>query len=262
MFKKSFIVLLLILLCSSVFSLRLIEPLSKTVVEGDNFVGTVAVGNTIEMIFSKELTDEYDSVEILSALPEGFLYETRPEQESIKIFISVPKDAVEGDYSFNAVFKGVKREDVVNLFFTVVSDALDVSPASTAETSVFVGSPAEFKLFFVNNTDSDAVFEVDPALPSNWVVDDLFAKSSLPLKITVTRRSSSQVSFFIYPRIQGSKEFNVNVAFENTSNDFAFRVNALPTLKSKFESPIHAFPFYSLSLIPAYFVQAFVSLFL
>jgi len=265
MFKKAFIVLALILFCSSVFSLRLIEPLSKVISEEDSFVGTVAVGNELEMIFSKELTDKYSSVEVISSFPEGFSVSSKVEKESIKVFVRVPEEAVFGDYSLSLLFSGESQSESADVFFTVVSDSLDVSPASTAQQSVFVDSPAEFKLFFVNNTDSDAFFEIVPELSPNWIYpENIFYSPSVgaSIHVLIEKRSATEKSFFVYPRIQGSKEFKVKVYFENDVREFSFRVNALPTIKSKLDPIIQAFPFYSISLIPAYIIQAFASLFL
>ncbi|MFA6319387.1 MAG: hypothetical protein WCX66_00485, partial [archaeon] len=68
MFKKVFTLgLFLILFASFVFSVRLIDPLSKELTNNDSFVGSVSPGNKMELIFSKELTNKYQSLEVVSS---------------------------------------------------------------------------------------------------------------------------------------------------------------------------------------------------
>lgn len=259
MFKKAIILLAVLLLASSVFSVRLIDPISKELAPSDNFVGTVAVGNSIELIFSKELTNPYQSLSVLTPLPEGFSADVKYEKESIKLFISVPKGAPLGDYPFSVRLFGPERDDTVDAYFTVVSGALKVSPSSIVEQKVPVGSPAVYKFFFENDSDGSAVFTLTDSLPPNWNQDNLFAVSQPSMQVVVPKRQSLEASFTVYPRLQGKKQFSVNVSFENTSLPFSFFVNGVPTLKSKLSAVSLGLPFYSFSLLPGYFLDGIAS---
>ena len=263
MFKKA--IILLVILCimsSTVFSARLIEPISKELAPSDNFVGTVAVGNTVELIFSKELTNRYENIELLTSLPSGFSYDIKYEKESIKLFISVPKNAPLGDYPLSVRLFGPNRDDTFGLFFTVVFGALDVSPSSAAQEKVLVGSPAEYKFFFVNNTDGSAIFTIDNSLPANWNQDNVFATKQISRSVVVPKRQSLEESIFVYPRLQGKKEFNVKVSFETSSKGFSFILDGIPTFKSKLEAVSLGLPFYSFSLLPSYFIGGIASFWL
>lgn len=263
MFKKALIlVAFLVLLSSCVFSVRLIDPLSKELSSSDGFVGTVALGNTLEMIFSKELTNKYQSLEIESSSIKDLNYSIKYEKESIKLFVIIPKDAVVGTESIKAKFFGSSASDSIDLTFEVVSGVLGVSPASNAEVTTFVDLGASFKLFFVNNTDSDAVFTIETDLPANWFDVSAFAVNKKTIDVVVQKRSSLEQSFDIFPRLEGSKEFKTTVYYENTSSDFSFKVNALPTLKSKLSTVVYGLPFYSFSLLPSYFLNGLISWFI
>ncbi len=263
MFKKALIlVAFLVLLSSCVFSVRLIDPLSKELSSSDNFVGTVAPGNTMEMIFSKELTNKYQSLEIESSSIKDLNYYIRYEKESIKLFVVVPKDAVVGTESIRAKFFGSSASDSIDLTFEVVSNVLGVSPASNAQVTTFVDLSASFKLFFVNNTDSDSVFTIETDLPANWFDVSAFAVNKKTITVVVPKRSSLEQSFDIFPRLEGSKEFKAIVYYENKSSDFSFKVNALPTLKSKLSTVVYGLPFYSFSLLPSYFFNGLISFFM
>jgi hypothetical protein len=152
MFKKALIMLaFLLLLVSSVSAVRLIDPLSKELSNNDSFVGTVAVGNTMELIFSKELTNKYQSLEIESSSVKNLDYSIKYEKESIKLYIVVPKDAQVGVESISAKFFGSSASDSIDLTYEVVSGVLGVSPASNAEVTTYVDLSATFKLFFTNS---------------------------------------------------------------------------------------------------------------
>jgi len=261
MFKNAIILLLVLVLASSVFSARLIDPISKELSPTDNFVGTVAIGNTMELIFSKELSNPYESVEVVTPLPSGFATQIKYEMESIKLFVSVPKDAPLGDYPFTVRLSGSSRDDKFGLFLTVVAGALDVSPSSVAENSALIGTPAEYSLFFVNNTDSSAVFTVDNSLPPNWNQQDLFATKQVGKQVVVPKRQSLEEKVIVYPRLQGKKEFVSKISFENTSKDFSFVVNGLPTINSKMSAVSLGLPFYSFSMLPSYFVNGLAAFF-
>jgi hypothetical protein len=260
MFKKAFtLAIFFILLTSLVFSVRLIDPLSKELSGSDSFVGTVAVGNTMEMIFSKELTNKYQSLEVLSSSIKDLKYSINYEKESIKLFVTVPKTADVERESMQLKFFGSSVSDIVDLELEVVSGVLGVSPVSTAEVNTFVDSKADYKLFFVNNTDSEAVFVISNDLPANWASPSMFELNKSTKKVVVPKRSSLEESFSVYPRLEGSKEFKATVSFENTSKNFSFKVNASPTLKSKLSTVIYGLPFYSFSLLPSYFVNGLFS---
>lgn len=259
MFKKAIILVLVLFLATSVFSVRLIDPISKDLSAGDNFVGVVAPGNTIELIFSKELINPYENITLITPLPSGFSSDVKYEKESIKLFITVPKNASVGDYPLTVRLFGSGRDDKVSIYFSVVSGSLEVSPSSAVEQKVPVDSPAEYKFFFVNNTDGSAVFTVSTSIPANWNQDNMFATKQVQQNITVPKRQSLESSILVYPRLQGKTEFKATVYFENTSLPFSFIVNGTPTMKSKMDSVALGLPFYSFSMLPSYFVNGLAS---
>ncbi len=261
MFKKALLVVFVLILASTVFSVRLIDPVSLVFVDGgSNFVGTVAPGGNLELIFSKELTNRYDGVELLTSLPNGFGYSTKSELEAIKVFISVPQYAVNGDYPIEARIFGENRDDVINFYFTVDSSTVDVSPSDISLQETLVDSSAEYKLFFVNNSDAEASFSISTDLPPNWSQNDFFAKKVFSKQIKVAKHSSATDSVFVYPRLAGEKKFKVIVSYADEKKEFSFAVNAKSTLKSKLEMPKNGLPFFSFSLLPSYFINALFSL--
>jgi len=260
MFKKAFILVLILLFSASVFSVRLIDPLSKELsLSESNFVGTAAPNSTLELIISKELVDKYESLELDSSLPVGFDYRVLVEKESIKLFISVPWNALAQKHEFSVRLLGPSKDDVVPLNFEVVKGALAVSPSDISIVTTSVNSKASYKLFLVNNTDSDASFSISTDLPGNWINSGPLDMKEVSKEVIVPRRSNATESIVVYPRLQGVKKFNVEVVYEDTSSVFSFAIDAKPTLKSKLESVIYGTPFFSFSLLPSYFVNGLLS---
>ena len=259
MFKKAIILVIILFLALNVFSVRLIDPISKELSQTTNFVGNVALGNTIELIFSKELANRYENLVIVSPLPDGFTSQIKYEKESIKLFINAPVNASVGDYPLSVNFSGPTRSDNIDIYFSVVSGVLDVSPSSAAQQTVLVGSPAEYKFFFKNSSDASAIFTIETNLPASWNQDNLFAIKQVIKTITVPKHQSMDDSIFVYPRLQGKTNFRVKVYFEDTNKEFSFDVIGSPTLKSKLSSVSQGLPFYSFSMLPSYFLNGIVS---
>ncbi|MGI6589120.1 MAG: hypothetical protein ACOX1V_00430 [Candidatus Iainarchaeum sp.] len=249
----------MIVCVSFAFSVRLIDPLSKELTSSDSFVGSVAPGNKMELIFSKELTNKYQSLEVVSSSISNSKFEIKYEKESIKLFVFVPANADIGREVVRVKFVGSFGSEVLDLGVDVVSGALGVSPVSNVEVSSLVDSKAGYKFYFVNNTDAEAVFLIESDLPPNWVNSNALSREKKSLRVVVPKRSSTEDFFVIYPRIEGEREFKTRVSFENTSRDFSFKINALPTLKSKLQNVLYGIPFYSFSLLPSYFLNGLIS---
>jgi len=263
MFKKQLILVFILLLAVSVFSVRLIDPISLQLSSTEtSFVGNVNVGNSIELIFSKELTNKYDSVSLVSELPTGFDYQTKNELETIKLLIFVPKNAVIGNYPFTIALTGPNGTDKVSINFNVVNDALVVSESNIAEQTANVNSTTSYSLFFKNKSQGNAVFVITSDLPEGWMSKDALSKAKFSKTIIVPKESSVDVSFEVFPRLEGKKKFNVKVEYGNTFSDFSFAVNAKPTLESKLEAITYGLPFYSFSLLPSYFIDSLISMIL
>ncbi|MFA6064769.1 MAG: hypothetical protein WCW44_00680 [archaeon] len=247
----------------TVFSVRLIDPVSLQLSPTEsNFIGNVNVGNTVELIFSKELTNKYDSVAFVSDLPTGFDYETKNELETIKLIVSVPKNAVIGDYPFTVALSGPNGTDKVLINFNVVSDALVVSESNIAEQTANVNSSASYSLFFKNKSQGNAIFVITSDLPEGWMTKDALSKTKYVRTIVVPKESSLDVNFEVFPRLEGKKKFNFKVEYGNTSSDFSFAIDAKPTLESKLEAITYGLPFYSFSLLPSYFLNGLISMIL
>ncbi len=261
MFKKAFIFVTLVLLFSIVFSARLVDPFSKELTSGGgDYVGSVVVGNTIELMFSKELTNKYNDIDVVSTLPNGFTYDVSSELETVKLFIHTPKDAVIGEYPLTIILKGPSASEKVSFYFRVIETGLAVSPSTKYVETTNVDGSVTYSLFFVNNSDGDATFIITSSLPTSWMSVDKLSNKEFVKEVYLEQNQTLEESFTVYPRMQGTRDFTISVDYANTSKDFSFSVIAIPTLKSKLETVTHGFPFFSFSLLPSYFVNGLFSL--
>jgi len=260
MFKKALILVILLVLLTNVFSVRLIDPVSKELSQDDS-VGAFAPGTKMELIFSKEL-GRFDTMKLLTVLPGGFAPEIKNELESIKLFISLPKNAAIGDYPLAIEFSGKGSSERIRLNFTVSNDLLLVSMNSAFEQKGSVDSALLYNFQFVNDSYADVVFSVLPELPDYWLVKDSRAAPQKPfaLEVTVPKRSTKIAALAVYPRVPGTKEFDSTVTFGNKEQKFSLSAVATPTLKSKLDAVFYGLPFYSFSLLPSYFLSGFLAL--
>ncbi len=256
MFKKACFVVLLVLLCSTVFSVRLVDPISKDLSK-DNFVGSFVPGSTLELIFSKEL-GKFDSLEFNSSLPKEFSVSVEDYLESIKVFISSDIKAIPSDYEFEVVLKGRTVEESVDLYFLVEKRLLDVS-LNNYSVQTLVGEKAEYEFSLINNSHADAEFKIQTSLPWYWLSNP--ASTSMYKTIIVPKKSVVKEKLVVIPKTPGELYFTSKIIM-NTSEtkEFSHYLDSKPTLKSKFNSVLNGLPFYSISQLPSYFVTGLFSL--
>jgi hypothetical protein len=260
MFKKGFIVLVLILLAVSVFGARLVDPISKPISPGnEEYVGSVPLGSTLELIFSKEL-GKFDSLELLSSssavLPKGFNYSIKEYLESIKILIEVPNNALIDSYPLKIKLSGKNTEEVIDIYFLVEENLLDVSLNNYSAES-YVGEPASYALTYINNSHADVFFTVSPGLPWYWLDESGIKGNSTDShmqEVLVSRKSTKIELVDVYPRTVGEKMFNIVVDLGNSGKqkEFSLLLKSKPTFAGKTMNIFYGIPFYSFSLIHSY----------
>ena len=254
MFKKLCIVIIVLLLLNSVNSVRLIDPISKEIV-GEEYVGSISQGSTLELIFSKELGN-FDSLEVNSKLPGGFntSIEESPRDEWIKVLVEIPDDAISDTYSMNLTLSGEQTEDV-DIYFVVTKGLLDASLNNYAN-EVYVGEAAEYTFTLINNSHTDDEFSLSSSLPWYWLTKDGLSgdptKNNIT-KIIVPRKSTKEVTIVIYPQTHGEKIFDVKVGLTpSEEKKFSLKIDSKQTFKTKTQNIFYGLPFYSFSLVSSF----------
>jgi hypothetical protein len=258
MFKKALFLLFLVLLLSTVFSLRLIGPV-YTDLKGNDYVGSILPGSNIELTFSKQF-DRYVSLKLISQLPNGFESKIVEEVDYSKLYIFSPKNASLGEYPLTLEFVGEKESVVFQVYFLIEKDLLTVS-SDNYFTSSNVGEKAVYDFTFINNSHADVNFKITNELPWFWNSDSFFEQENV--SVFVPSRSTKKGALVVYPRKQGETIFNTTIFFDNSleSRAFSLRLNATPSIKGKMESVFFGLPFYSFSLMPNYLINGLFSLY-
>ncbi|MBT4870845.1 MAG: hypothetical protein HON47_04685 [Candidatus Diapherotrites archaeon] len=237
---------------NGVNSIRLIDPIS-TELTTDDYIGSASPGSTLELIFSKEL-GKFDSLKINSELPSGFDTKVRDYLETIKVFITIPKDAINDTYSLNLTLSGKSTEDA-DIYFIVKNGLLDAS-LNNYSNQTFVSSPASYTFTLINNSHADDEFYLSALLPWYWLEEKGLAGNALGdhvIKINVPRKSTKEVTLTIYPQTHGEKIFDVVVNLTpKEEKKFSLKVDAKQTFIGKTQNIFYGIPFYSFSLVPSF----------
>lgn len=254
MFKKVLVIFFLLLLFSGVFSIRLVDPISKTLVN-DDYVGSVVRGSELELIFSKEL-GKFSTLQIVTDLPDKFNVRIEDYLESIKVFIKVPKDALKSQYDFEIKMLGRETKSI-RLYFLVEDNLLDASINNHFGKN-YVNSPVSYEIFLINNSYADVEFFIQSQLPFSWVNNSNNSNKS----IIVPKKSIVKEELIIFPQFEGKRNFELEVLAIDFKKNFSVFVEAKPTIVGKNSVVFSGFPFYSISLAPSYFFNGLIAFFL
>jgi hypothetical protein len=250
MFKKVAIIVFLILLVTSTFSIRLVDPISKTLT-GDDYVGSVAKGTELELIFSKEF-GRFNDIEITKELPKNFDIRVEDYLESIKVFVNVPKEAINSEYFFEVTLIG-RDEESARIYF-IVEEGLFRSSLNNYYASTNALSEANYEFSLINNSEADVNFVIDLKLPFSWV-------NKNEKVVFVPRNSVVKETISIFPQVSGEKTFKVLIKNPDEEKEFSLFVDANPTIFSKLKSSLNGFPFYSISQAPSFFFNSTIASF-
>ncbi len=250
MFKKVAVLFCLFLLFSGVFSIRLVDPISKTLNNND-YVGSVVSGSELELIFSKEF-GRFSNIEVKNTLPNGFDIKIEDYLESIKVFIKIPDNALKSDYHFEVTMKG-KEEKSLRLYFIVDDNLLDSSLNNYFSES-YVGEDAVYEFSLVNNSHADVKFTINPIVPFSWT-------KNLEYTFTVPKKSVLKEKILINPQVSGPQNFDIIVNNAEEKKEFSVLLNSKPTLLGKNKVFLNGLPFYSISLSPSYFFNSLIASF-
>jgi hypothetical protein len=256
MFKKVLLIILIFFIATNAFSVRLVEPISKELVEND-FVGAIVPGQTLELIVSKEF-GRFDNLEITSDLPDFFEVKVKDYLESFKILISSSERTPITNYNFSFDLIG-NHSKSAQVFFAVEDSLLDVTLLNFSSES-FVDEETVYEILFVNRSDADAFFNIKLNLPWHWVGEDFFGKEYYKT-VVVPKKSQLRDEIIVFPRIHGNHYFSSEIFLNNSINSkrITLHTKTSPTLNYKIASSLNGFPFYSISLLPNYFLNGLFS---
>lgn len=271
-FLNRLIAVFLLFSCFGAFvyaDIKLVEPIEQALSDKEvAFLGLVPSGSSFPVIASTDSLSEgifWDSLSIdESTLPAGFSYVSSVENDQrLSIVVTVPVNAIENIYEFKVqAKKSVPGGSVIIQSFTakievrknVVSAVFSESTPEKKE--FFVGEKKYFRVSFANQSISDQVVLVSSGLERDW-----FSGASF----TVPAKQTIQAELPVAIKVHGKKDFSFFVHSKNNKallSSFDASILARPTLQGKLSATSFGFPFFSLSVAPAYFFNAIIGSFL
>lgn len=178
---KKFILSLIVIMVSLGFSLNIVEPLSKTINQGEVIqLGPIGPGQTVFISINPEVTTggkfgfggQYDIASVVST-PKNWKYkDSKINGKPLQIEITADKFAEDGSYLSKIKVAdedgGEKLEDFIfNVNVTINRDVMGVS-IEPKKVSVGPGQPARYAITVTNKGTTSDVFEVNSTGVGKW----------------------------------------------------------------------------------------------
>ncbi|MBI4043947.1 MAG: hypothetical protein HY393_04045 [Candidatus Diapherotrites archaeon] len=243
----------------------MVNPVSQRVVSGTELdVGAIQPGQELELIISKDsfygkASGWIQAFVVPESLPAGWVKkDSELRGETLIVRVLPPLNAPEQVYVFDvrvlSSSPGVGDERV-RVSLGVRRDLLKaVMPELKKSTSV--DAPAQFPLNIINNSVSRERVFISSNIPRSWFK---------PLEAELESNSLRELELEVSPKVHGVKDFVFTVqpaSNPSVSHVFNATVEVHPTLKNKYSTSLYAFPFYTISILPYYLVNSFLSLLL
>ena len=221
--------------------------------------GRLSPGEKIDIIFNKN-SGYGKNIDWTQALiqnayaPKGITtQDSEVNTDSLILKMETSTLAPEGVYDFPIELVG-DGDTLVNEMYTLritIQKNLLNGSLSANQLSGGVNEPSTFTVLIVNDSSAPANVEVIPALPQIWAKahsTKIEAHSFVEVPITVT------------PRFAGPKTFDIRLVREGeTVSTLKGTIVANPTMRDRYGAGLYGFPFFTISLVANYLVNAFVS---
>ncbi len=224
-------------------------------------LGRISPGENVDVIFNKNAgygkEAEWKQARITNtfAVQGVVTRDSGVGTDSLITNIRTSSITGEGTYDFPVELvgeEGVLVSEMYTLRIAVQKNLLNGS-LSASQLSGGVNEPSTFTVLIVNDSSAPANVEVVPALPQIW------AKSQTT---KIDAHSFVEVPLTVTPRFAGPKTFDIkitNTGSGETVSVLKGTIVANPTLKDRYAAGLYGFPFFSISLVANYLVNAFVS---
>jgi len=249
---------MLLIISGSFASISVLKPVKAEVFQENTIeLGKIACGETLEIIVKRRTSDFYWDriVEDESSIPSGWNLAWETQRDSIIARISVPENAVESTQRIKLAFSSEQDEfalDFLNVSVVVKKNLLsaDMMPLSQ---ETMVEKETVFKLLISNNSLAEHSLLVSSDLPGYWFRDRT---------ISVAPGETRVFELAVVPKSYGLRDFrfSLNSRLNSFSDSFDARLLVFQTVSGKFTSALYGFPFFSVSLAPFYFIDAFLAL--
>ncbi|MEM4662772.1 MAG: hypothetical protein QXM75_01995 [Candidatus Diapherotrites archaeon] len=214
----------------------------------------VQPGETVVFIFDRNsLNSHWDSIKVRSPWPNS----AQVVDRAIRLTLEVPPTETPGVKNTEVTLRDERTgvEESYNLVVYVKNDLIKVG-INEAHIDCNVGDQATYEAVITNESLSKHVVIIRSSLPETW-----FAVQ----RISLEPKSSKVVSLNVNAFTPGYKRFKFKVESALFEKEFAEKevtMKIIPSLQSKYTVAIYSLPFFSMSLLPGYLLNAILGFFL
>ncbi|MEK6821500.1 MAG: hypothetical protein AABY11_03835 [archaeon] len=256
---------LLLLAIPAYADIAMVDPVVEKVRAGGIIdAGSISPGESVELIFSRVSgygKDIFWEQAILQKTEDATGVRTENSAsgtDSLIAIIHTTSATPLGEYRFRVTMKGdgdTLQDETATIILRVENNLVKAS-LSTEEVNGRVNEPLTFTVFVLNNSSATIPIAIEPALPASWV---------RPQTRMMGPHSFETVTLEIIPRFAGPKTFDIQVTRTDKGTEVAAisaTLNAEPTLKDRYSAGLYGFPFFTISLVSHYLVNAIVGMLL
>jgi hypothetical protein len=261
--KYLIIIIFMIVISTNLFSLELLEPISKDLTYNDTVeLGFFSPGEFFMISFLLEENENYNNISISpNQINDVIVEKTRQTRESIFTEIKLA-DNLSGPYSLKLILssENQKREIILNMEITnqvIHSKLINYNPYVKYEQKETI------TLSIINKSNTTKKIMITSDISDKWFLDKK-ERLSKEKKIILQPNSVTEQIYQYYPKEIGEKNFTLKIypKEEDLTNsiNYNIKIETIKDLKSIYGSKEHFYPLFNSNLIPIYFLNKIIKI--
>jgi hypothetical protein len=243
----------LLLASNTVAAIHVLLPVEARIASGDEIdIGSVAAGETFSVVVNKKSGSGFDWEHVSVQAPADWKTEQSVTDKTLVSEITVPRNASESIQIISFSLSSSQAQENFKTTLTVKKNLLTVAMDNLKQETT-VGKPIFYNFVVSNDSIAEHTLTLSSSLPNYW-----FA----PIEVTVPAKQKKELVVELVPKAYGLRNFSFSAQSNKNafSKDFAAELTVAPTIQGKFIAAAYAFPFFTLSNLPFYIFNAFLSM--
>jgi hypothetical protein len=257
-FSKILVLSLVLLFVSSASAIVTVSvPVEASVSnKGTVEFGAASPGETVSIVIQRNSRQGFlwDSVAVNA--PANWALGTRTSDKTIIVDLTIPKGAPESIQVINFSLSSLEPKVPPTESFTgtiAVKKNLVTIAIDNLKQEALVGKTISYRLIASNDSIAENKIVVESSLPNYWFQ---------PVEIALLPKQQVEKTIYLTPHAYGLRNFSFFVKSPQTgfSKEFFAELTVIPTLQGKFLASAYALPFFTISNLPYYMLEAVFAL--
>jgi len=258
-----FIFLIIIFLSGNIYSLKMLEPMSKDLTYNDTVnLGYFSAGEFFMVSFLLENDETYNQISVDSTQIKDVIVEpTKKTQESIFTIIKLD-DTLTGDYKLKLLLSSKTEQKEVNLRLKITDNVI-YSNLINYNINTRYNKKEAITLNLINKSNTTKKVIITSDLPITWFKNKK-DKLENNIEFILLPNSVTEKEYEYYPKEIGPKNINLQIQSvsntDNLENSINYNLNIVvkKDFNSIYGSKEHTFPLFNSNLIPIYFLNKII----